>query len=549
MKILAPVCFLTNKINHRSERPEDYQGVVVQSHGRDVRYDLPDPDLPEISNWLSANPNRINLGRIGLKYKGETLSAIQNPYQILDVWNGVITSNFNVDGHAVNVITQGDFETDSVVFDIRSDLIASGDLEIELDFPYPPIHKVQATSDFEVFMGTYEFPLNHTTSIVHHCRRSKSDAAHIYHKMQEMRYFLNMRWPEDLSLSLTRDEAPGSDSIKAHRYTISPRAKQATDRISLTANYALELNIPPIPAEVRERNSLDWNRYWLEGGFVDLTASTNPKAPELQRRIILSQYAMRINSAATGQPPQESGLVYNGWWGKFHLEMVVWHCAQWATWGRHKYLDRIFPAVYETILPETVKLTQRKGWKGARWPKMTELVTKGGISPGETRAYLQWQQPMPMYLASLAYKAAPRRETLERWDRILTYTADYMADFAWYNNATGQFDLGPPIQGVTENSAPTEIYNLAYELAYWKWALDVACGWKEKLGKECPEAWVTVSENLAPPPTLGGLYAPWVGGGLNEAWWDDPNFNRDPRSVIMLQGFLPDTSAVSAIMW
>lgn len=71
---------------------------------------------------------------------------------------------------------------------------------------------------------------------------------------------------------------------------------------------------------------------------MDLTKSTNPNATELQRRIFPSQYAMRVNSAATGQPPQESGLVYNGWWGKFHLEMLIWHCAQWATWDDNNIL-------------------------------------------------------------------------------------------------------------------------------------------------------------------------------------------------------------------
>ena len=59
-----------------------------------------------------------------------------------------------------------------------------------------------------------------------------------------------------------------------------------------------------------------WNHYWEEGGFIDLTKSSNPNATELQRRIILSQYHVRVNSAANGQPPQESGLMNNGWYGE-----------------------------------------------------------------------------------------------------------------------------------------------------------------------------------------------------------------------------------------
>jgi hypothetical protein len=49
-----------------------------------------------------------------------------------------------------------------------------------------------------------------------------------------------------------------------------------------------------------------------------------------------------------------------------------------------------------------------------------------------------------MYLATLAYQASPTRKTLERWDPILTATADYMASYAWKNETSGYYDLGPP---------------------------------------------------------------------------------------------------------
>ncbi|KAJ0299801.1 hypothetical protein COL516b_008920 [Colletotrichum fioriniae] len=175
---------------------------------------------------------------------------------------------------------------------------------------------------------------------------------------------------------------------------------------------------------------------------------------------------------------------------------------------------------------------------------MTELVTKG-IAPGETRAYLQWQQPHPICLAELAYKANQSKETLQRWDRVITSTAQYMASFAWFNNSSGKYDLGPPIQGVTENSSPTEISNLAYELDYWQWALNAACNWKKRLEQDCPPTWSRVAENMAFPPEYDGLFAPWVGGGLNASWWDNPQLNKDPRSIIMLQGMVPDTPLVS----
>lgn len=118
-----------------------------ETYGRAVYYDIPDPKLKLATQWLIANPNRINLGRIGLRYKGATLSAsaITNSKQELELWNGTITSTFKVDDENVKVVTQGDFESDAVALTIESSLISSGQLQIEIDFPYPPIH----TTDYK----------------------------------------------------------------------------------------------------------------------------------------------------------------------------------------------------------------------------------------------------------------------------------------------------------------------------------------------------------------------------------------------------------------
>ncbi|KAI0002664.1 Six-hairpin glycosidase-like protein [Xylariaceae sp. FL0662B] len=518
----------------------DYHGISMMTHGKNIFYDIPDPDLPEVSQWLISNPNRINLGRIGLQYKGATLSSSQitDSAQELNLWNGFITSTFKVDNGTIAVVTQGDFESDSVSFKIESPHVSSGDLQIEFDFPYPPIHSTKYK--YEVFAGAYNFPLNHTTRIVN---GSKPGTAHIYHELQETKYFVNLRWPAENFLNLSRNEPGGSTANTAYRYTLSSTSdyRQRSDRIEFTALFSPDKQTAALPSLIQRRNSKGWNQYWNEGGFVDLTSSSNPNAAELQRRIILSQYHVRVNSAATGQSPQESGLMNNGWYGKFHMEMVVWHNAHWSTWGRQKYFDNIFPELYETLLPSSLARAKSMGWEGARWPKMTELGT-GVNSPGSINGLLLWQQPHSIYMAELAYQAAPTRKTLERWDRVLTATADYMSSYAWKNESSGYYDLGPPAYGVTENTPPAETVNLAYELAYWRYGLDIAREWKRRLGQSVPEKWTTVAENLAPPPRVDGLYA--VYEGLDSSWWDDPELNGDPRSLIMLQGILPDTPAV-----
>ncbi|KAB2110634.1 hypothetical protein AG0111_0g1406 [Alternaria gaisen] len=519
------------------ELPSDYKGVMRETYGREVYYDIPDPKLKQATQWLISNPNRLNLGRIGLRYQGDTLneSFITDTKQELELWDGTITSNFKVNGEDVKVVTQGDFESDAVAFVIKSKLIRTGDLQVEMDFPYPPIHSTEYK--YEVFAGVYDFPLNHSTILVE--GGTDRTSAHIQHDLQEVRYFANLRWPKGSPLKLTRNEPPNSTSITAHRYTMS--TVSAGSSIAFTAHFSPDQKVPSLPQKILEKNVQGWNRYWKEGGFVDLTASSNPNATELQRRIIKSQYHVRVNSAAKGQSPQESGLMNNGWYGKFHMEMLIWHNAHWATWGRQKYFDNIFPELYETILPSSLARAKYMGWEGARWPKMTELET-GASSPGDVNAQLIWQQPHPFYLANLAYEANPTRETLQKWDKVLTATADYMASYPGLNATTGKYDLGPPTYGVTENTPPNSTRNLAYEIAYWRYGLDAAAEWKRKLHQPVPEKWTHVATNLALPPQIDGLYT--VYDGLNSSWWEDPKLNGDPRSLIMMQGILPDTPAV-----
>ncbi|KAK8043365.1 Six-hairpin glycosidase-like protein [Apiospora rasikravindrae] len=559
------------------ETVDDYTGVPMLTHGRNVSYDIPDPDLPEISQWLIGNPNRINLGRIGLTYKGQTLSAsdISGPLrQELNLWTGCITSQFQVAGTPVEVATQGDLEMDAVAFEIASELVASGDLEVELDFPYPPIHS--AAYKYEVFVGTYDFPLNHTTALERDDADPSRDAAvaHIYHEMQETRYYVNLRWDvakasssSSTPATLVRNEAPGSSSKTAHRYTLSPgRTHGNVSSFSFTAHFAPSKQTPARPAEVRARSAAAWAAYWREGGFVDvLTGSTHPNATELQRRIVLSQYHVRVNSASTRQrqqPPQESGLVNNGWYGKFHMEMVVWHCAHWATWGRRAIFDGIVPGVYERFLESSGARARRMGWEGARWPKMTEPVT-GRSSPGGINGLLLWQQPHPMYLAMLAYQGSPTRETLERWDPVLTATADYMASYAWKNESSGYYDLGPPAYGVTENTPPTESRNLAYEASFKRISFIEICPHSSPIGSTASASRSTGRPSCAVPSQRSGRGSPrtWpplptttdpetgqsyyaVYEGLDDSWWsggdDATNLTSDPRSVVMLQGILPD---------
>ena len=82
------------------------------------------------------------------------------------------------------------------------------------------------------------------------------------------------------------------------------------------------LPLPPFSI-VSGGAALEWRAYWERGAFVDFASHTDdPTAWELERRVILSQYLMRLNDAGA-EPPAETGLLCNSWGGKHHNEMCV----------------------------------------------------------------------------------------------------------------------------------------------------------------------------------------------------------------------------------
>ena len=94
------------------------------------------------------------------------------------------------------------------------------------------------------------------------------------------------------------------DSPEEHRYTVTPT--QLDSSFSLAIAYApTSLGRIPTVADIEAESERVWEEYWSKNGFVDLVrGSSDARADELQRRIILSQYLMRVNEAGD-TPPQE----------------------------------------------------------------------------------------------------------------------------------------------------------------------------------------------------------------------------------------------------
>jgi hypothetical protein len=280
--------------------------------------------------------------------------------------------------------------------------------------------------------------------------------------------------------------------------------------------------------DVQEAAAKHWEQFWSSGGAIDLSRSTHARAPELERRIVLSQYNTALHCAGS-LPSQETGLLFNSWFGKFHLEMHWWHSAHFVAWDRFELFARSL-GYYERILPQARQIAQQQGYAGARWPKM--VGPEGKDSPSPVGPLLIWQQPHPIYYAELCYRRCKDRATLDRWRTIVQETADFMASYAHLLDA--RYVLGPPMRTVSENADELTARNPTFELAYWRFGLSTAQQWRQRLGEPRVELWDQVIEKLSPLPAQGGLYL--MQEGMSDTY---TKWNWEHPALLMPASLLP----------
>lgn len=95
---------------------------------------------------------------------------------------------------------------------------------------------------------------------------------------------------------------------------------------------------------------------------------------------------------------------------------------------------------------------------------------------------------------------------------------------------------------VSENTAPNVTINPAFELAYWRFGLNIALQWKERQHLSPPESWLHVIQNLAPLPVINNTYATYEG---IPDMWIDPTTMQDHPAMIGIYGLLPPTAGLN----
>lgn len=496
---------------------KDLRLEMFDTYGRRVGYPTSARGQEALFNWLRENPHRLHLGRIGLTFPGSAVRPgdLHAVRQTLDLWTGVLESNFELEGVAVTVRTSVDPAQDAVAFRIASRLWASGRLAVAIEFPYgsPAMNAADWRS-----------PERHRTEVA-----AGAGGAQLARQLDQDRYHVSIAWRG----------AAGLRREGEHRFTLATRPGAGEVELVCRFSPSPTAGAPLRAPEVERRSAEHWRRFWSSGGAVDFSGSPDPRASELERRVVLSQYLTAVQCAGS-LPPQETGLTCNSWYGKFHLEMHWWHAAHFPLWGRTPLLERSLDW-YLRILPSAREKARSQGYTGARWPKMT--APDGRDSPSTIGPLLIWQQPHPIAFAELCYQSHPDRRTLERYHEMVFESAEFMASFAAYDARRNRFNLGPPVIPAQENHPPRETWNPVYELAYWAAGLETAQLWRERLGLGRNSIWERVRRQLAELPRRDGVYL--AHENCPQTFTER---NRDHPSMLMALGVLDGAGVDRTVM-
>jgi protein-glucosylgalactosylhydroxylysine glucosidase len=512
-----PLCTQSSWGWHSFENSENLKVedaiVMHEVDGRSIPYLA---DMYSLAGqWFRNSPHLLELARIGFEFHDkndelQTIEAIESIDQTLDCWNGELVSRFKILGEEVLCRTSCHPEKDQIAFVVQSALLKTQQLKVRFRFPYGSI-------GFRIGKEEWEQPEKHRTTV-----RSDKHRFNFQRELDQHIHYIEIQC--------------GScefDTNGVHDYTLTPQENDEFECCVAFASNEITDNAK-VYKEVAKCSQQHWNAFWKSGAAIDFSSCTDPRAFELERRVVLSQYLTAAQCTAD-TPPQETGLTCNSWHGKFHLEMHWWHGVHFAYWNRLPFLEKTLPW-YKKIMTEAKKVASIQGYDGVRWPK--QVASDGVDSPSTCGPYLIWQQPHPIYYAELCYRKHSDQKTLKDYSEIVFETAAFMASYVQWDEVKQRYTLGPMMIPAQECYDPKTTLNPPFELSYWHWGLSVAQSWRERLGLSRHETWDHVIENLAKLPVKDGCYE------TAEGHWK----TKDHPSLVGAFGIVPGYNVDMTIM-
>lgn len=491
----------------------------------------------EASNWFRVNPHRLHLGCVGLYLPDDVgYEAFEDIDQTLDLERGTINSSYKLRGEPMRVQTLCSPDKDMIAISIEAETPKS----LIIRIPYPTgghcddaclwIDDANRHYTYDTLKAANRLVLTHWFPKVTVPMEPDGE------KIEDYTYSVAVQWPATAEVSIAR--------LGDNAFVLTP----SIGNFSFTCEFAPKVSEEIQPEDfssVAKATQEYWHTYWYDGAVVDFSQATAEGAKELERRVVLSQYLLAVNCA--GQtPPQETGLTYNSWFGKYHMEMIWWHQAQFALWGHPELLERTL-RWYHDARPIAKYIAERQGFRGVRWMKMTD--PSGLEAPSKVGSFLIWQQPHLIYLAELVYRANPSQEIIDRYYDLVQETAEFMYDFACYDTLEGRYILKGAIPA-QETLRAAETINSPFELSQWHFAMGIAQQWRERKGVSRHMEWEEMRDKLSPlayinDSVYSSKYGPlYLAAETAIDTYRDIRFTQDHMAVLGALGIFPKCNLV-----
>ena len=149
---------------------------------------------------------------------------------------------------------------------IKSDLLATGRLAVEITFPY---------GDPGSSGANWNKPDAHRTALW----RAGAQCAEFTRELDGDHYTVKLAWNAAAELR----------EAKKHTFILAPEKHSTV--LELVCEFLPRPEVRSLPdfSSVKMAAAEHWPKFWNSGGAIDLSASQDPRWQELERRIVLSQ--------------------------------------------------------------------------------------------------------------------------------------------------------------------------------------------------------------------------------------------------------------------
>ena len=181
------------------------------------------------------------------------------------MWSGIMNSIFEIEGNKITTQTCCHPSNDVLAFKVNSELFSKRRLSIKISFPYGSSDRTAVNWNSEN---------KHITEVI----SQTDDFIYLRRILDNDVYFVKV--------SFTK----GAEVIQTgkHSFSISSRS----DELEVSSWFSPKEITADIPSylDVANESKKHWEDYWSNGGIIDFHGSTDKRAYELERRIILSLY-------------------------------------------------------------------------------------------------------------------------------------------------------------------------------------------------------------------------------------------------------------------